>query len=675
MKAIHLFLAVITFSLFSCTQNKPMENKAININDLDKSVNPKNNFYNYVNDTWMKNNPIPDEYGRFGSFEALNLENVKKINGLLTELSTTAQKPGTLEKQIADFYNAAMDSITIKSKGTTPLNNEFAIIKSIKDKNELMAEVAKLHLYSIMPLFDISSGQDPKDSKNVIADLSQGGLGMPDRDYYTDNNSHMKELRLNYLNYIQKMLGFIGLNNEDAKMEAETIMNIETQLAKASMTRLELRDPFTTYNKMNIEELQKISPNINWKNYFKALGIENPGNINVMQPKFFKEISIMLNNIPISDWKTYIRWTYYNSMSTYLSNNIVNENFNFYSKDLSGIEVLKPRWKRVIDFTNEMIGMGLGKLYVDKYFPPQSKVRMLELVGNLKISLGERIKQLDWMSETTKQKALEKLAAINVKIGYPDKWLDYSKLKINDNDLFDNILQCSKFNMEYTLSKVNKPVDKTEWDMPPQTVNAYYNPNLNEICFPAGILQPPFFYQNADDAVNYGAIGVVIGHEITHGFDDQGRLYDKVGNLNDWWTKADADSFNKRAQILINQFNSFNVTDSLKANGNLTIGENIADLGGLNISYNALSNVLKDKMQEKIDGLTSAQRFFISYAKVWAQNIRDKEKLKRTKEDVHSLGNFRVNGRLRNVSYFLDAFNVAKGDSMYLPKSERALIW
>jgi putative endopeptidase len=652
-----------------------MENKAININDLDKSVNPKNNFYNYVNDTWMKNNPIPDEYGRFGSFEALNLENVKKINGLLTELSTTAQKPGTLEKQIADFYIAAMDSNNIESKGTSPLNNELAIIKSIKDKNELMAEVAKLHLYSIMPLFDISSGQDPKDSKNVIADLSQGGLGMPDRDYYTDNNRHMKELRQNYLNYIQKMLGFIGMNKDDAKMEAEAIMNIETQLAKASMTRLELRDPFTTYNKMNIEELQKISPNINWKNYFKAIGIENPGNINVMQPKFFKELSNMMNNIPISDWKIYIRWTYYNSMSTYLSNKIVNENFNFYSKDLSGIEVLKPRWKRVIDFTNEMIGMGLGKLYVDKYFPPQSKVRMLELVGNLKISLGERIKQLDWMSETTKQKALEKLSAINVKIGYPDKWLDYSKLKINDNDLFDNVLQCSKFNMDYMLSKINKPVDKTEWDMPPQTVNAYYNPNLNEICFPAGILQPPFYYQNADDAVNYGAIGVVIGHEITHGFDDQGRLYDKVGNLNDWWTKTDADSFNKRAQILINQFNSFNVTDSLKANGNLTIGENIADLGGLNISYNALSNVLKDKMKEKIDGLTSAQRFFISYAKVWAQNIRDKEKLKRTKEDVHSLGNFRVNGPLRNVSYFLDAFNVVKGDSMYLPKSERALIW
>ena len=359
-------------------------------------------------------------------------------------------------------------------------------------------------------------------------------------------------------------------------------------------------------------------------------------------------------------------------MANYLGQNVVNENFNFYEKVLSGSEAIKPRWERVVEYTNDKLGMGLGKMYVEKYFPPQAKERMLKLVDNLRWSLNERIMKLSWMSDSTKQKAQEKLAAINVKIGYPDKWRDYTGLEINNKTFFVNVLNCSNFDMKYTLSRINKPIDKTEWLMPPQTVNAYYNPSMNEICFPAGILQPPFFYVNEDDAVNYGAIGVVIGHEITHGFDDQGRQYDKVGNLNDWWVKSDADAFNSRAQIVIDEYNKFVVLDSVKANGALTIGENLADLGGLNISYTALQKALKENNPGDIDGLSPSQRFYISYAKIWAQNIRDKEKLKRTKEDVHSLGEFRVNGPLPNIAEFLTAFNIQKGDSMFLPEEKRA---
>lgn len=662
-------------SLLSCNHISKIQSKAIDIKDLDTSVNLHNNFYKYVNNIWMKNNPLPAEYGRFGSFDALNQENEVKIHSLLTELSSNPQKPGTIAQLVVDFYNSGIDSTIIEKLGISPLSEEFARIDQIKDKNELMNEIAHLHTYSIFPLFNISVDQDPKDSKNVIVFIEQGGLGMPDRDYYTDMDTHMKEIRKAYLEYIKIMLGYIGIDKKEADRQSVTIMNIETLLAKASMTRLELRDPFKTYNKMPLEALQKLAPNINWKNYFTSLGVQNPGNINVMQLKFFSEISKMMNTISLNDLKTYLHWTYFNSMSKYLNKDIVNENFRFNEATLSGNEIIKPRWNRVINFTNELLGMGLGKIYVEKYFPQQAKERMLKLVSNLKVSLSERITKLSWMGDSTKQKALEKLAAINVKIGYPDKWLDYTGLELNNKTLFSNVLKCNNFKMKYMFSKINKPIDKTEWTMPPQTVNAEYNPTLNEICFPAGILQPPFFYMNADDAVNYGGIGVVIGHEITHGFDDQGRLYDKDGNLNNWWTKSDAEAFNKKAQTLVNEFDSFVVLDSVKANGSLTLGENIADLGGINISYTALLKTFKDKEPVNIDGLTPSQRFFISHAKIWAQNIRDKEKLKRTKEDVHSLGQYRINGPLRNVSEFLTVFNINKGDSMYLPEAERAVIW
>jgi putative endopeptidase len=673
MRVLYLIISVMIVAAVSCSTSNV--NKAIDVKNLDSTANPKNNFYGYVNNIWMKDNPIPGEFSRYGSFDVLRDENNQQVHSLLVELSSGTQKQGTINQMIADFYNSGMDSVSLEKLGTTPLNDEFIRIDKIKDKDGVLAEIARLHTFSVFPLFGIYADQDQKDSRYNIAYLYQSGLGMPDRDYYTDADKHMQEIRAAYITFIKNMLGYIGVDKNDAAKQAETIMRIETSLAKASMTRLELRDPIATYNKMSLDSLQLLAPNVNWKTYFKAIGVENPGNIDVMQTNFFKEVSNAVSEVSVDDWKTYLRWSYYNAMASYLSDNIVNENFLFYEKTLSGSENIKPRWKRVVEFTNNSLGMGLGKIYVEKYFPPQAKERMLKLVENLRGSLQERITQLTWMGDSTKQKALDKLAAITVKIGYPDKWLEYKDVEINKATLFNNVLQCSRFNMNYLLAKVNKPVDRKEWQMPPQTVNAYYNPSMNEICFPAGILQPPFFYLDADDAVNYGAIGVVIGHEITHGFDDQGRLYDKDGNLNEWWTKSDAEAFNKRAEVLVKQFDSFHVLDTIKANGSLTLGENIADLGGLSISYNAMLKALSDNNPGEIDGLTPSQRFYISYAKIWAQNIRDKEIIKRTKEDVHSLGKYRVNGPLRNISEFFTAFNVQEGDSMFLPEAERAVIW
>lgn len=668
-----LFLIVLLIGGMACQKPKP-KSLAVNPADMDTSVSPAADFDTYANGGWKKRFPMPAEKSRFGSFDLLADTGEVQVQKLINEIAKTRQAQGSIGQKIADFYNTGMDSARIEAEGMAPLKPIFEQINGIQDKEQLMKTAAALHTSGIGAMYSVFSGADQKNSQMVVAYLMQGGLGMPDRDYYIKNDEHSQKIQAAYKEHLEKMFVLAGTNEATAKANASIVYTLENRLAAKSMTRLEMRDPNSTYHKMNVEGIQKISPEINWGTQLKDLGLDNPGDFIVCQPDFFTELGKMVNEIPIENWKVYLQWQVLRSASSYLSTAFVNEHFNFFGKTLSGQAAQRPRWKRVQEATNSALSEALGQMYVQKYFPAESKKRMIDLVGNLRKSLGERIKQLAWMSNETKAKALEKLDAITVKVGYPDKWRDYSALEVSNKSYLENVLTAQKFDFNFMIGNVNKPVDKTQWLMPPQMVNAYYEPTANEIVFPAAILQPPFFYVDGDDAVNYGAIGVVIGHEMTHGFDDQGRLYDKVGNLSEWWTAEDSKRFKERAQILVDQYNNFTVLDTMKANGELSLGENIADLGGLNIAFNALQKVLTGK-EAPIDGFTPNQRFFLAYAHLWAQNIRDKEIIRRTKEDVHSLGRFRVLGPLRNLPEFYQAFNVKEGDYMFLKENERAVIW
>ncbi|MCL3781932.1 M13 family peptidase [Prolixibacteraceae bacterium JC049] len=666
-------ILVLAAIMGSCQTHKVQTNDAIKKADMDLSVNPADDFDNYANGGWKKNNPIPEDKARYGSFDELADLGQKQVRDLVKELAHKQHEVGSIGQKIADFYNSGMDTELIEKEGLKALKPYYDKIAAVKNNAQLQALIAEFHKMSVPATFAAYSSADSKNSSMEIAYLSQGGLGMPDRDYYVNDDDRSKTLRAAYVKHLTNIFQLLGDSPKQAQKSAATVMALETRMAKASMTRLERRDPHKCYNKMDLAALAKKAPNFNWKNYFNAMGIGDPGQLIVRQPEFVAEISKMVKEVKIADWKTYLRWQFTHDISHCLGKAFVDENFEFYGKTMSGQQQQRPRWKRVLGSVNGSLGEALGQMYVKKHFPPEAKERMQTLVANLKAALGERIANLEWMSAETKVKAKEKLATMRTKIGYPDKWRDYSNLEVTPKSYAINVLNAQKFNKAYNLSKVNKPVDKSQWFMPPQMVNAYYHPLLNEIVFPAAILQPPFFYINADDAVNYGAIGVVIGHEMTHGFDDKGRLYDKDGNLNDWWTKEDAERFDKRAQVLVDQFNEFKVLGDTPADGKLSLGENIADLGGLNISYTAFQKVKNDK--DVIEGFTPDQRFFLAYSHVWAQNIRDKEILRRTKEDVHSLGRFRVIGPLRNLPEFHKAFDIKAGTYMFLPTAERAIIW
>lgn len=657
----------------ACKQ-EAQKNKSLDLADLDTSVSPATDFDNYANGGWKKRFPIPAEKSRFGTFDLLADTGEVQVQKLVTEIATKKQEPGTVGQKIADFYNTGMDTAKIESAGLSPVQPLFDQVSAIQTKDDVMKVVADFHAKGIDPLFSLFSDADQKNSTMVVAYLFQGGLGMPDRDYYMKDDQRSKDIQAAYLVHIQKMFALIGADEATAKANAAKVYDLEKRMAAASMTLLEQRDPQKVYHKMNLAGIQKISPEYNWTAYFQSIGLQNPGDFIVGQPDFVAELGKMIKEVSVDDWKVYLKWNVVNSLAAYLPKAFVDQNFDFYGKTLTGSMAQRPRWKRVQGSTNNALSEAIGQMYVQKYFPAEAKKRMLDLVGNLRVSLGERIKQLAWMGDTTKAKAIEKLDAINVKIGYPDKWRDYSALQVSTDSYVANILSARNFDFNFMLGKVNKPVDRTEWMMPPQMVNAYYNPTMNEIVFPAAILQPPFFYMNGDDAVNYGAIGVVIGHEMTHGFDDQGRQYDKVGNLADWWTSKDSKLFAERTKILVNQFSNYTVLDTMKANGELSLGENIADLGGLNIAFNALQKVLTGN-EKPIDGFNPDQRFFLAYAHLWAQNIRDKEIVRRTKEDPHSLGRYRVIGPLRNLPQFYKAFNVKEGDYMFLKESDRAVIW
>jgi len=669
-------MAGLFIGLNACDTNSVQKPKPIDVANMDLSANPGTDFNQYANGGWIASHPVPEDKSRYGSFDELMDENEKQLRELVETIAKALQTEGSVAAKIADFYNTGMDTVAIEKDGLSALQPEMDRINSITTLDDVQNQIPYFHTRWISSLFDFSGSADAKNSDWVISYLEQGGLGLPDRDYYLDPSERFATIRAKYLIHIQHIFQLAGYDSVKAVQNASTIMRIETDLAKASMTRLDLRDPNKTYHKMSVAELSKLAPDFNWNSYFNAIGLENPGDIIVSQPDFFKEVNHQIQVNSVDDWKTYFTWNLLKSSAAYLNDDFVNERFSFYGKTMSGTPEIEPRWKRVLNTTNYVLSEAVGQIYVERYFPPQAKERMLKLVANLRLALGERIEKLSWMSDTTKQQALEKLAAINVKIGYPDKWRDYSKLEVKKDAFVLNVMRARQFGFNYMLSKINKPVDKLEWHMSPQTVNAYYNPLQNEIVFPAAILQPPFFFMDGDDAVNYGAIGVVIGHETTHGFDDKGRLFDKNGNLNTWWTDEDTRRFNERADVLVNQFDQFAVLDTVHANGKYTLGENIADLGGLNIAYTAFTKTEQWKNQNaKIDGFTPDQRFYLAYAHVWAQNIRDKEILRRTQEDVHSLGKFRVIGPLRNIPEFYNAFQIKDTDYMYLPDSARAVIW
>ena len=673
MKNLFLVQIVVYIVLFNSCSNKDM---ALDRKNLDESVSPADDFYQYANGGWIKNNPLPGEFSRYGSFDALAEENNEKVKLLIEEVAASQFEKGSLNQKVGGLYNSGMDSLKRESAGISPLRKTLDELNAISDKESLKRTLTNWQSGYSQVLFSLYGMPDKKNSEMIIASISQGGLGLTDVDYYLADDDRSTSIRNEYLYYISRVLSLSGIPYATAEAQAKEILAFETRLAKASMTRLERRDPYKIYNKMAISELIAISPEIQWNELLTLLGLGNLNEINVSQPLFFQEISKMINDTDISIWKNWMYWSCINNNSEYLSSDFVTANFEFYGSFLSGKKKLLPLWKRVLAHSNAALGEAIGELYVEKYFPPKSKEKMLILVANLKVALGERITQLEWMSDSTKMQAQEKLNAMVVKIGYPDKWKDYSSMEIGSGNYYENVKSASLFNYRFNLNKIGKPVDKTEWGMNPQTVNAYYNPSRNEIVFPAAILQPPFFFPEADDAVNYGAIGMVIGHEMTHGFDDQGRNYDKNGNLTNWWTEDDSKKFNIQTQSIVNQFNEYHIVDSVKANGQLTLGENIADLGGLNVAYSALLKAWEENKPEKaIGGFTPSQRFFLAYAHVWANNITKEEMLRRTREDVHSLGHLRVNAPLQQMPQFAEAFNVTSGKPMIIDSKHRAKIW
>lgn len=666
----------------ACTKNEADKAEtpavvAIDTTNMDFSIKPGNDFFLYSNGGWMKVNPIPEEQSRWGTFSILQEETNANLRKLVEEAAATSGDKGTAKQQIGDFYKSGMNTEAINAKGYEPIKPDLEAIKAITNKNECLTKLYDLHNKTVCPIFGLYAGQDDKNSSNVIAQLAQSGLGMGNRDYYLEADKTSEDLRAKYVKHIENM--FALLEMENAAEAAKGVMEFETKLAKNSMTNVEQRDPFKIYNKMSIDELKKLTPVLDWDVFFQTLRIPVPKEINVTSMPFFQGLTAAINSTSIDILKNYLIWCVVNDASSLLSDNFVNEHFDFYGKTFSGKQKIDERWKRVLNFVSGNLGQVLGQVYVDKYFPPAAKERMVELVKNVRGSLEERIKNLDWMQDVTKQKALEKLAAIRVKVGYPDKWEDFTKLEISPDNFFQNAVNASIFNYQKMLAEIDKPYDKDKWHMSPQTVNAYYSPNSNEIVFPAGILQPPFFFQNGDDGVNYGAIGVVIAHEITHGFDDQGRNYDKDGNLVAWWTDEDAKKFEDKAKLLGAQFGKYAYPqlDGATINPDLTMGENIADLGGVTISYNALKMALKNDplKTDKTDGFTQAQRFFLAYSQVWRQNVRDEELARRLKDDPHSPGDARVNGTLPNIPAFYEAFDVKEGDKMFLTPEQRVAIW
>ena len=651
----------------------------IPLDNLDRSVSPGEDFYQFACGGWVKNNPLPAAYSRFGSFDRLQQDNNERINGILKDLIAKTHAKGTVEQKLSDFYKLAMDSTRRNREGVKPIMPLIKEVEKAKTKYALQQLQKKYVAFGFGLTYGSYFGADEKNAKMNILNISQAGLTLGQKEYYLDNDAATQNIREEYKKHIVKMFELFGFSHKAALLKMNDVLSIETQLAKVSKSRTELRDVEANYNKMSIDEFESRYPQLRLSELMTAEGVD-PQHIQeivVGQPDFLAGANTVVGELTPGQLKSYLEWDIINSCSGYLSDAVEEEHFNIFGKVMSGRKENHPRWKRATTQVQNMMGEALGKLYVEKFFPAAAKERMEKLVANLQVALAERIEAQDWMDSITKRNALDKLSTFYVKVGYPNKWKDISGMEIDPSKSFcENVLNCRKFWDKFTIDyKAGKPVDRDEWHMTPQTVNAYYNPTTNEICFPAGILQVPFFDMTADDAFNYGAIGVVIGHEMTHGFDDQGRHYDKDGNMTDWWTEADGKNFAARAEKYADFFSAIKVLPDLNANGNLTLGENLADHGGLQVAFYALKNAMRNNPLGTIDGFTPEQRFFLAYAGVWANNITEAEIRVRTKSDPHSLGKYRVNGALAHIDMWYEAFGIQPTDKMFVPKSDRLSLW
>lgn len=677
-KKNYVAVATLAFAMLtSCAgQKEAKSTSGIDLANMDTTVSAGTDFFRYACGGWNDAHPLTAEYSRYGTFDELFENSQKQLRELIEGLA--AQKnnqAGSAAQKIGDLYNMAMDSVTLNKQGAEPVKAMLDKIAGMKDKSEIVPMMTEMAHIGIGTYFHSCVYADPKNSSLNIFQMGQGGINLGEKEYYLDTDSITQNIREQYKLYIGKLFQLAGFSEADAQQKVADVMEIETAIAKVSCSATELRDPEANYHKMSFDELKKTIAGIDWDAYMKGLGIQAPAELNVEQVEPIQEVARLMNTLPLSKHVSYLEYNLLDAAASCLSDDFVAARFDFYGKVLSGRQVNQPRWKRAVNSVNGMLGELVGEMYVEKYFPAAAKERMVKLVKNLQTALGERIDAQEWMSDSTKIRAHEKLATFHVKVGYPDKWKDYSKLEIKNDSYWANVCRASEWGFNDMYSRIGKPVDKDEWLMTPQTVNAYYNPSTNEICFPAAILQPPFFNMEADDAANYGAIGVVIGHEMTHGFDDQGRQFDKDGNLTDWWAPGDADRFKERAQVMVDFFNKIEVLPGLQANGELTLGENLADHGGLNVAYLAFQNATKDAPLGVVDGFTPEQRFFLAYATLWAGNIRDEQIRVYTKSDPHSLGKWRVNGALPHIQAWYDAFHITPSDPLYVAPENRVNVW
>jgi putative endopeptidase len=669
-----LFLLIPASLLLAAAAAEP----ALDKKNMNPAVRPGDDFFRYANGAWIRNLAMPADKSEYDAFDQVREQNRARLRDLFESLAAAAATAAkdTAAQKVGDFYTAAMDAAKIEALGVTPLQEDFARIAKAATSAEIQDLVAGFHHENFPVLFGAGVEVDLMNSKAYAYYLTQAGLGMPDRDYYTRDDADAKKLREQYLAHVTAMMKLLGDSAEQAAAAARTVMGIETRLAKASKTNVEMRDIPGLYNKMTLAQLQEISPGFDWSRYLKNIGRSDIGDLIITAPGFFKEMGLMLKEVPLADWKTYLRWQTLTAYAAYLSSAFVDENFNFFSRAMEGTQQIEERWKRMTSLTSGSLDQLVGQMYVEKYFPAACKQRMEELAVNIKRAFETRLRQLPWMSEKTRQQALEKLATMRIEVGYPSKWEDYGKLTIGRDSFVDNIRQAGRFAFQKNLDQLGKPVDTSKWDMPPQIVNAGYNPVYNKMIFPAGILQPPFFFADGDDAVNYGAIGMAIGHEMSHGFDDQGRWFDKDGNMRDWWTPEDSEKFKAQTKLLVEQYNTFATEDGVHVNGELSLGENIADYAGLTMSLAGYHLSLQGKEPPAaIDGLSGDQRFFLAFAQVWRGKIRPEALKKKIQEDVHPWGEFRVNGAPFNVPDFYKTFDIKPGDKLYRTPEQRPAIW
>jgi putative endopeptidase len=664
-------LLAVPFVVSSAQQAAEPHTPALDVTAMDRSIDPCVDFFAYVCGGWIKNNPIPPDQSAWDLYSKMEDENKTKLREILEASSSPDANRTAVNQKIGDYYASCMDEKAIEAKGADPLKPQLDRIANISSKAELADAASVMSIDNV--LFRFYSIQDYRDASQVVANADQGGLGLPDRDYYLKTDSKSEELRKAYVAHVQKMFELLGDKPDTAATEAQTVMRIETALAKGSMTRVERRDPKSLDHKLSSGDLRKISPDFQWDVYFTKVGLPSLGSLNVSAPNFFKTLNGEIDKESLPDWKTYLRWHLVHASAAQLSSPFLNENFAFYGKTLQGQQELKPRWKRCTEYVDDYLGEALGQAYVEKYFPPEAKQKALTIVNEIRTAMEQDINSLDWMSPVTKQQALTKLHAMANKIGYPDKWRDYSKLEIVRGDNLGNVDRARQFEFNRQLGKIGKPVDRGEWDMTPPTVNAYYDPQMNDINFPAGVLQPPAFDPESDAAPNYGDTGGTVGHELTHGFDDEGRQFDAKGNLRDWWTADDAKKFEQRAACISNQYSNYTIIDDIKINGKLTLGEDVADLGGVLLAYMAWKADTKDQKLESIDDLTPDQRFFVGYGQSWCGHVRDESKRLRATVDPHSPEKYRTNGVVSNMPQFQEAFHCKAGQPMV--NANRCRVW